>query len=96
MKPVRGGGSASAHDDDELIGVGHDDAFEPALGRGVVVVGGAPQHRRALLDPDDPGQRVGLAGHVADDRHPVADDDAAAAEFAGPHRGDGRAVDLDR
>src|SRR5690606_7214102 len=55
---------------------------------GVVVVGGAAQRRLPRLDADDAGQRVGIAGHVPDERHPVAHDDALAAQLTGPHRGD--------
>ena len=69
-------------DDDELVGVGHDDPLER-----VGVVGRAAQRRGARLDPDDPGQGVRRAGHVADQCHPVADDDAAPTELAGLHRG---------
>ena len=43
-------------DDDELVGVGHHDPFDGS--GGVLVVGGTHQHRRALVDAHDPGQRV--------------------------------------
>jgi hypothetical protein len=74
-------------DDGELVGVGDDHPLDR-----VGVVGAAPQQRRALLDPHDPRQRAGVAGDVADQRHPVADDDAGPAELAGLHRGDDERV----
>ena len=69
--------------DQQLVGVGDDDAF----GR-IGVIGGAPQHRSPLTAPHDAGQRVGRAGQVADDADIVADDDRRAAEFPGAHGGD--------
>jgi hypothetical protein len=72
-------------DDHELVRVGDHHPFQPPLGRRVVVVGGAPQHRRPLGDPHDPGQRAGRAGHVAHDAHPVTDDDRLAAKLPGAH-----------
>ena len=41
---------------------------------------------RALGDPHDPGERAVAAGRVADEAHLVTDDDALAAQLAGPHR----------
>ena len=48
------------HHDEQLVGVGDDDAF----GR-IGVIGGAPQHRSPLTAPHDAGQRVRCArtGH---------------------------------
>ena len=69
--------------DQQLVGVGDDDAF----GR-IGVIGGAPQHRSPLTAPHDAGQRVGPPGQVADDADIVADDDRRAAEFPCPHGGD--------
>ena len=42
------------------------------------------------LDAHDPGERVGAAGEVADDGHPVTDDDGPAAELARTYRRDER------
>ena len=75
MNPVRGGGSASELTMTSWSALATTTrSCRPSTC--VVVVGGAAQHRGALVDPDDPGQRAGVAGHVADDPHPVADDDA--------------------
>ena len=71
-------GVSQCRHDDQLVGVGDDHPLH-----GVVVVGGAPQHRRALLDLDDPRQRALVAGHVADHADPVAHHDALAAQGAG-------------
>ena len=65
-------------DDHQLVGVGHD---RPLVR--VVVVGRPAQHGLALLDLDDPGQGALVAGGVADDPDPVADDDAGPAELPG-------------
>ena len=65
-------------DDDELVGVGDD---RPLVR--VVVVGGPAQHGVALEHLDDPGQRALLAGDVAVQPDPVADDHAHPAELAG-------------
>ena len=46
-----GQGIGQRGDDDELVGIGHDDAFGQ-----VGVVGGPPQHAAPFVDPDDPGQ----------------------------------------
>ena len=70
------------HHHHHLVGVGH----HHALGR-VGVIGGAAQHRAARPPSDDPRQAIGATGGVADDVHPVADDDRGAAQFPGPHRG---------
>jgi hypothetical protein len=40
------------------------------------------------------GEGVRAAGHVADQRHPVADDHRLAPQFAGPYRDHVTAVDL--
>ncbi len=69
--------------DHELVGVRDDDP----LGR-IVVLRRPAQHRRPRLDAHDPGQRAGLAGHVADQADPVADHDTVTAELARLHRGD--------
>src|SRR5262249_40574495 len=71
-------------DDDELTGVGDHNT----LGAGLIVCR-AHEHRLAFVDPDDPGQGVGLAGDVADDLHPGADHHPAPAQLAGAHRGHG-------
>ena len=69
-------------DDHQLVRVGHDDPFHR-----VGVVGGTAQDGRARLDPHHPGEGARLAGDVPGQRDPVAHHHAAAAEFAGPHRG---------
>jgi hypothetical protein len=69
--------------DEELVGVGDDDAFG-----GIGVIGGAPQHRSPLTAPDDAGQCVCLSRKVTDDADVIADDDRGAPQFAGAHRGD--------
>ena len=71
-------------DHDELVGVGDDDPLDR-----VGVVGAAPQHGPSLVDADDARQRVRAAGRVADQAHPVAHDDALAAQLSSPHRQDG-------
>src|SRR5262249_27623654 len=53
----------------------------------LVVVGGTHEHGRALPDAYDPRERVGPAGHVADEFDPVADRDSAPAELPRPHGG---------
>ena len=84
MSRGRGSGSASARDDHQLVGVGDDDALDR-----VGVVGGAAQHRACAGSTRTMrARRVRLAGHVTDERDPVADDDAVAAELAGLHRRD--------
>ena len=83
ISPWRGGGSASAVDDDQLIGVGDDHPLDR-----VVVVRGAAQHGAALVDRDDARQRALVARDVADDAYPVADDHALAPERPRLHRGD--------
>ena len=88
MNPVRGGGSASALTMTSWSALATTTRSSRPSGGGVVVVGGAAQHRRALGDPDDPGQRAGRAGGVADQGDPVADHDGLAAQLAGAHRGD--------
>ena len=70
-------------DDQQLIGVGDDDAFG-----GVGVIGGAPQHGSPLTSPHDASQRVVLARDIADDADVVTHDDRGASEFACAHRGD--------
>ena len=70
-------------DDDELVGVGDD---RPLVR--VVVVGGPAQHGVALEHLDDAGQRALLAGDVAVQPDPVADDHAHPAELAGLGRVD--------
>src|SRR5450631_791641 len=70
-------------DDDQLLGVGHDDALD-----GVSVVGGAAKNGATGFDANDPGQRVLPAGGVTDQRHLVADDDALASQLAGLHGDD--------
>lgn len=75
-------------DDHELIGVGNDDALDR-----IVVIGRTSKRRRARIDAHDARKSVRLAADVADQPHPVADDNAAAAELSGPHRGHGPAVD---
>ncbi|CAM5705765.1 hypothetical protein SPURM210S_04780 [Streptomyces purpurascens] len=67
-------------DDGQLVGVGDDHALER-----IVVVRRTAQHRRALLDADDPGEGVLLAGHVAHEGHAVADHGRLAAQLAGLH-----------
>ena len=69
--------------DGELVGVGDDDALD-----GVGVVGGAPEHGPALLDPDDPRQGVRSTARVSDQPDLVPDDDAGTAEVASLHGGD--------
>ena len=81
-QPGPGRGVGEGGDDHQLVRVGHDDPFHR-----VGVVGGAAQHGRARLDPDHPGEGARLAGDVPGQRDPVAHHHAAAAEFAGPHRG---------
>ena len=76
-------GVGQGGDDDELVGVGHEDPLDR-----VGVVGGAPQHRTARRHPHDAGQAAVGAGRVADEEDVVADDDALAAELAGPHGDD--------
>ena len=76
-------GVRQRRDDDELVGVGDDDALDR-----VGVVGGPPEHGVALLDPHDPRQRPGGAARVTDHAHPVADHDGGPAELAGAHRDD--------
>ena len=76
-------GVGESDDDQQLIGVGDDDA----LG-GVGVIGGAPQHGSPLTAPHDARQGVGLARDIADDADVVADDDRRATQFPGPHGGD--------
>ncbi len=87
-EPRPGLGVGEGGDDDELVGVGDDDALDR-----VVVVRGAAQRGGALDDLDDPGQRAVGAGDVADDAHAVAHDDALAAQGARLHRHHGGAVD---
>ncbi len=82
-------------DDHQLVGVGDDDAFQSSFGGGVVVIGGTPEHRRALVDAYDPGQRPLAAGHIADQGHPITYDDTAPAQLAGTHGGEGGATDVD-
>ena len=74
-------------DDHQLVGVGHQDPF----GR-IGVVGRSAQHAPTFCDPDDPGERVG--GPVVSPTMSTwsPDDDGAAPEFAGPHRGHQRRV----
>ncbi len=96
MKPVRGGGSAS-----ELTMTSWSALATTTRSRrpsGVLSSSSAVRRSTDVrsADPDDPGQRAGVAGGVADQPDPVADDDRLAAQLAGPHRGDLRAVDLDR
>ena len=81
-------GVGEGADDDELVGVRHEDPLD-----GVVVVRAAAQHRAAVGDLDDAGQAPVVAGHVADDAHPVADDHGLAAERSRLHRGDRLPVD---
>ena len=76
-------GVSQRRHDDELVGVGHDDSLD-----GVGVVRGSAQNRAAGLDAHDPGQRVGAARGVPDDRHLITDDDALASELAGLHGND--------
>ena len=71
---VRQGG-----DDHQLVGVGDD---RPLVR--VVVVGRTAQHGAPLLDLDDPGQRALVAGGVADQPHPVADDRPPCGRAGGP------------
>ncbi len=80
-------GVGQGGDDDELVGVGHEDALDR-----VGVVGGAAQHGLAGGHPHDAGQAAVGARGVADQEDVVADDDALAAELAGPHRDDDVAV----
>ena len=70
-------------DDQQLVGIGHHDAFIR-----VGVVGGAAQHGGAVGDLDDARQRVRPTGQIADHRHLIADDDRRAAQFPCAHRGD--------
>ena len=70
-------------DDDELVGVGHEDPLDR-----VGVVGGAAQHRRAWGDAHDAGEAPVGAGGVTHEVHGIADDDALAAELTGPHGDD--------
>src|SRR5690606_14879663 len=58
------------------------------LGR-VVIVGAAAQEGGALLDPDDAGEGAVAPGDVPDQANEVTGDDGGAAQFTGPHRGDG-------
>ncbi len=74
-------------DDDQHLGVRDDGPLHR-----VGVVGGAPQQAGARGDAHDAPQRVGPAGQVADDVHPVADDDGPAAQLAGAHGRDQGAV----
>ena len=67
---------------DELVGVGDDDALDRV---GVVGACGAARDV-PRLDPHHAGQGVRVAGGVADEADPVADDDALAAQLAGLHR----------
>src|SRR5262245_23285971 len=76
-----------------LVGVGHDHPLGAALERGVVVIGGTPEHARAFLDAHDPRERLPVARRVSDDADPVADDHPAPAQRPGPHGDHGPAVD---
>ena len=75
--PVRGGGSASA------VTITSWSALA-TMGRSYGSSSSAVRRStvRALLDSHDPGQRALVAGGVADDADPVADDTAS-----GPARG---------
>ena len=68
-------------DNEELVRVGDDDAFDV-----VGVISGAPQRASPRLDAHDPGERIGPAAGIADQRDPVPDDDALAGQLTGPHR----------
>jgi hypothetical protein len=70
-------------DDHQLVGVRHDDPLDR-----VGVVGGAAQHVRARVHPHDAGERVRPPAQIADQRHPVADDDPLAAQLPRLHRDD--------
>ena len=87
MNPVRGTGSAKARDDHQLIGIGHQNPFPPAVASAV-----SSADRRSTLravgDADDPGQGVRRPVGVADEVDQVANRDRPAAEFPRPHRGD--------
>ncbi len=74
-------GVGQGRDDDELVGVGDEHPFDR-----VGVVGGPAQQGHALPEPDDAGQRALGPARVADEVHLVPDDDALAAQLAGPHR----------
>src|SRR5690606_6708757 len=67
---------------------GDQHALDGVLG----VVGGASQRRGPLVATDHARERVGCARQVADEVDPVADDERGAAELAGLHRADPRAV----
>ncbi|MCB5281755.1 hypothetical protein BJQ89_01506 [Arthrobacter sp. ES1] len=71
-------GIGGRHHDHQLVGVGDDGPLDR-----VRVVGAAPQQGPAVLDPDQPGQGVGLAADVADQRNEVAGHYRVAAQFAG-------------
>ena len=79
MKPVRGSGIGGGHDHHQLVGVGHHRAFDR-----VGVVGAAAQQGLAVLDLDQPGQGVRLAGDVAHEGDEVAGHHGVAAQFPGP------------
>ena len=68
-------GVGQCGDDHQLVGVGHDDPLDR-----VVVVRRAPQHARAGLHLDDPGEASVGAADVADQADEVAGDDALAAQ----------------
>ena len=74
-------------DDEQLIGIGDDDAFV-----GVVVVRSAPEDGAPVGQFHDARERPGVPRRVADHAHTVADDDGGSAEFAGTHAHDGACV----
>ena len=74
-------------DDEQLIGIGDDDAFV-----GVVIVRGASEDRAPIRQLHDTRESPRFSRRVADNAHTVTHDDGCSAEFTGPHAHDGASV----